>query len=267
MTVLNQKVWHVYLNTPDPADYLNYDPGDAPFDITGLQYWQKLNTLQTIDTVTTDTVSAWDDKSSNGRDIENGTKATQPDDTTTGPTFDNTDFLSGTTTGLLNNVTKFFYAALIKVPSLTPESYLFRLSTSSSATNNRYGLMIQASTMKPLARLRRVDSGSEVTHTATAAITADTFVVISNFIDWDANESTHYTNGTANGNKTSLWATNGTTDATNPATWIVGNATATGTKPLGGILAEQLLIHEPTTDQIAQVHTYLNAQRTRAASL
>lgn len=238
-----------------------------PADRTGLLAWFDPSHTNWVrsDNVLYSTAGFVADLSGNGYDLIQPVKELQP-------TYDGDSlFFTGAqlmnfykTTGLLNGVSKYYYAAVVKCDTANVTSnqrQIFNFSKASGTTTNRASFALTGTTSGRKTRLiYSVNDGTESnTAIGTNSATASVWSIVEINVDLTAGTATHYLNGVANGVST-LNAT-GSTPASDPLVATFGNLNS-GINPfLGNIRAAIIQAGGLNANQRADIYTnYLSGR-------
>lgn len=246
-----------------PMELVRALPYDHPYrwdgtPVGGVNLWRPLNLLvpasvwldaedTTTITLNGATVSQWNDKSGNARNVSQATAADQPTYSATGLngkpilTFDGSDLLSNTAPGaLLRNVPGATLAAVVNYTNNTAGRAVCSVATA-SAGQTRSALLVNNTTATGyLVGGRRLDANSFQISGSTT-FSAATTVLQFGVLDYANSDAFSYVNGTLEATNTAF-QTSGNTSDTNSAALYVGASATGGTNPLIGSVAEIVIV-------------------------
>lgn len=228
----------------------------SPAQIT-TALWLDANDSSTI-TLNGSTVSQWNDKSGNGRNVIQATAGSQPTYIASGLnnkpvlSFDGGDLLTNTTPGaLLRNTPG---ATIMAVCNYTDNSVTRTVISISTATpgSNRAGIFARIGIPTGYAlSARRLDSEGSSTVVGSSTFSAATNVLQGAVIDYANTDAFSYVNGNLNASNTAF-ITAGNTSDTDPGAVYIGRSSTTLNSMLGTI-AEIIVVSSAVTTSERQL--------------
>ena len=224
--------------------------------------WMDSDDSRTI-TLNGATVSQWNDKSGNARDVSQPTAAAQPTYSATGLngkpilTFDGGDLLLNNSPGaLLRNVNGATLAAVVNYTNNSVSRAVCSVSTA-TAGQTRASLLVNNTTATGyLTGGRRLDANS-FQLSGSSTFSAATPVIQIGVLDYANSDAFSYINGNLDATNTSF-QTDGNTSDTNSAALYIGGSATGSTNPLLGSVAEIVIIQSAlNTAQRQNLEGYL----------
>jgi len=240
-----------------------------PFDNTNLKMWYRYDTQGSDYTVDTtggrDSVPLWVDNSGNGYDFSQGTKANQPTAHADGLHFNNSDYVmaiaSGIRAGLFNGEGAVSVFMTAKIPNFTGEGAMFQISTNGAINSPRYAFSKSSGHLE-LSRIFRDDATGKITGTTTPTMPNDVWTVYEASIDYVADTSDYYRDGSLIRNNVNIYNDGGGTfPASDPAQIVLGKYST---------LAAEFIVNEmivlggaggPTQAQRDSIEAYLTPRK------